>query len=383
MHIAIYETVHFENIATLLRLFDTNGNRITVFCDEQAYSLAAVNIPHPKKFTWILRNSATSRRQFVRQLFSQFKNDTPDIFYINTLSDNFISLTRLLRRYPQVRSIATLHALNAYFSPQLKFNLRRIVRVAGKWILRRTIKEYSIQSSVLLPAARKWMDPRIPIHVVPGAVYLPHALYESTLQPLHLVVPGSVDERRRNYEQLNAWLLQVDKKKIALKITFLGATASEFGKHMLQIWQSLKLINIKLHYFDTDMVPQETYNQVLEEADFIFNPSVVETVLEDGAVEIYGQTVNSGVFADAIRYAKPLIIPAAIQIDPILHPCSFRYDQLNDISDLLQSIHTDPKRYLNWIHAAQESAEHFTVEQIRYKNPELFLHGPSVTRHGN
>lgn len=373
MQITIYETVHFENISTLIRLFDLPGHHITVFCDETAARQAAVHLGKDfDRFTWVIRDHRTGRRRFILHMRAHLHKKGSDLVWLNTVSDNFIHLAWMVSSLSRIRVVVTLHAIEAYFSPQLTFNLRRIIRVAGKWLLRRTIKEYSVQSPTLLAAARRNLHPRYPIHQVPGALYEPGKNEGRTALPLHLVIAGSVDPRRRNYGALNELITGLEQAGIPLRLTVLGDTESPYGKELRQQWQALSLNHVQLKWFETGLVEQAEYDEVLRDAHFIFHPSAEEAVLEDGAREYYGKTVSSGVFSDAIRHAKPMIIPSFLPIDPLFEPCCLQYQQVSDLLPFLRLMHDDPASYRSWQETALQMAQQFTVERVRQHNPSLF-----------
>lgn len=372
MHVAIYETVHFENIAPLLRLFDLPGNRITVFCDEEARQQAIAQLKNDAdRFEWKLQKSGQSRREFLTEAKRYIRSNAVDLLYINTISDNFIHLNRLIKAGKDMRTVATLHVINGYFSPQLKFNLRRVVRVVGKWLLRRSIQEYAIQSDSMLPAARRMVDAGYPIYCIPGAVFNPNHYTQPSSQTLHLVVAGSVDSRRRDYNDVSELINQLERNQQPVKLTILGGTDSDFGKQMIAQWSRLSLQFVQLKYYDSSLIPQDEYDRVLASSHFIFHPSTRDAVLEDGAKESYGHTVCSGVFSDAIRHARPLIIPSFLATDSRFKNSCFRYDVVSQIADFLQSLN-NPAGLQRWMEAAHRTSLDFTVEKIRLGNPSLF-----------
>jgi hypothetical protein len=373
MQISIYETVHFENIGALIRLFDQPGNQITVFCDEIAARQAAADLQGDyDRFIWVTRQPPMGRRRFILHMRAHIRKRGCDLVWLNTVSDNFIHLAWMASSFPQTRFVVTLHAIEAYFSPQLKFNLRRIIRVAGKWLLRRTIREYSVQSPTLLPAARRNLHPRYPLHLVPGAIYEPGKFEIDPTLPLNLVVAGSVDPRRRNYEELNQLISSLEQAAIPIRITVLGSTESAFGRSQRDYWRSLRLEHVNLKWYETELVEQAEYDDVLAHAHFIFHPSASESVLEDGAKEVYGATISSGVFSDAIRHAKPMILPSFLTIDPLFNSCCLQYQQAGDLLPFFRMMQDEPSSYQSWKEAALRMAEQFTVERIRQHNPTLF-----------
>ena len=157
-----------------------------------------------------------------------------------------------------------------------------------------------------------------------------------------------------------------------MQITILGSTDSAYGRSQCNYWRSLTLQHVQLKWYETELVEQAEYDEVLQHAHFIFHPSAMESVLEDGAKEIYGLTISSGVFSDAIRHAKPMILPSFLSIDPLFNSCCLQYQQAGDLLPFFQIMQAEPATYQSWKEAALKMAEQFTVERIRQHNPTLF-----------
>ncbi|MCR6721562.1 MAG: hypothetical protein NVV59_15050 [Chitinophagaceae bacterium] len=189
------------------------------------------------------------------------------------------------------------------------------------------------------------------------------------------MVAGSVDPRRRDYEELDSLILYIEKNQLPVRITILGATDSPYGKEKCDSWSKLNLQFVQLKWYESGTIPQEEYDRVIATSHFIFHPSTLAAVLEDGALEQYGKTVCSGIFSDAIRHAKPLILPATLSTDPNFERCSFRYSGIHEIASFLQDLTSSPTEIRSWQVAGMEMAKQFTVEKIRLRNPDLFRAG--------
>jgi hypothetical protein len=366
--IVIYETTHFENIPTLVELFGLPGNRITIFCSREAW-LQCKHLPPIVQVNpeWQLQDDDMSRRAFLQQLWRWLEPSKVDLLIVNTASDNFWKLAAICRKMRNRRVLLTVHAIQAYFSPQLNFNFRRIVRVTGKWILRRNVKEYIVHSRAMLPAMRRNLPASVPVHWIPGAIS-GTATRAIPSFPLHLVIAGSVDARRRRYEELFQWLPLVD---FPLKITLLGGSDNENAKTLIGKLAAVANSQVGIATYAKDAIPQEEYDAALSEAHFIYQPSVEQTILEDGAVETYGLTVNSGVFGDACRHLLPIIIPSGLNVDPVYEHMAFRYQNVAELVSFLRSIR-DMQVYECWQQKAFELKTHLSAEKIRAYTPALF-----------
>lgn len=373
MNIAIFETVHFENIYPLLRLFDKPGNRITVFCEETAQQQVLSQLSEPSgQFTWVIQKKQQSRSQFIRQMAGTIQREGIELLFLNTVSDNFWHLAWLAWKFRNRRILVTLHSINGYFSPKLKFSLRRLIRASGKWMLRKTIKEYSVQSPVLLTAARERLSSDYPVHLIPGAVFEPGNFSIVFPVPVRLTVAGSVDERRRNYEEVEQLIERLESAHMRAHISLLGAVRTSYARDLIARLSARHYEFVELSCYHHEDVPQQEYDRVLATSHFLYYPSRKEAILDDGAIEIYGETVSSGVFSDAIRHARPMLLPSSLPIDPVFNSCSFRYSSLEEICDLIIGLRNQREKYEWWQNAALEMAAHFTVEKIRTQCPEVF-----------
>ncbi|MBL7756991.1 MAG: hypothetical protein JNL59_06350, partial [Chitinophagaceae bacterium] len=210
MHILIFETTHFEAAYPLIRLFDVPGNQISIFCEEQtSRQLQWLLQDDASRFEWTIQSPGESRRHFIGQLKQYIQTRQVDWLWLNTVSDNFILFAGLRKQLPALRMTVTLHALRSYIAPRITLNLRRIVRVWGKKKMRARFTEYNILSPLLLPFAQQHL-PHIAIHTIPGGIFEEEKYVPATPGTLRLVVPGSVDIRRRDYSFVYQLLQQAE-----------------------------------------------------------------------------------------------------------------------------------------------------------------------------
>jgi hypothetical protein len=128
-----------------------------------------------------------------------------------------------------------------------------------------------------------------------------------------------------------------------------------------------------LHFYDEKTVDQDEFDRVLEQSHFIWNPSVLNTVLEDGVEETYGKSISSGNLFDVIRNAKPFIIPAELNIDHPLEQSCFRYNSETEIAAFLANFFRGGEDYSQLAQRAITASLAFTAQNVRERNKDLFL----------
>lgn len=370
MHILIFETTHFEAAYPLIRLFDVPGNQISIFCEEQtSRQLQWLLHDDASRFQWTIQSPGTSRRHFIAQLKQYIQTRQVDWLWLNTVSDNFILFAGLRKQLPALRMTVTLHALRSYIAPPLSLNLRRVVRVWGKKKMRARFTEYNVLSPLLLPFAQQHL-PLTTIHTVPGGIFEEEKYAPAPAGLLRLVVPGSVDIRRRDYGFIYQLLQQAELAGLRLHISLAGGPGKG-GTEWISRFRRFHGEYAQISCFE-EHVEQPQFDKLIREAQFILHPSVLDTVLEDGAAESYGSTVYSGNFSDAIRHARPLIVPATLPVDPFIQSSVISYTDCAGLLDLLIQLHEHPRqaeRYQQW---ALEVSRLFTAEAIRPRFPLLF-----------
>lgn len=346
---------------------------VHVFCPREAWAQCHASLTElPRQPEWHLQEEGEARSRFLRSFNRWLRPEQVERLWINTASDNYWQLARICRRFDPSRVVLMLHAIEAYFSPRLQFNLRRIVRVTGKWLLRRTIRQYAVQSRSLLPALRRYLPPGYPVYWIPGAILPNHTEMSIPAPfPLHLVVAGSIDERRRRYSEVEELIDRLEKGSLPCRISLLGKPANREMSQWLDQLRARSGKKVEVIFFDDRFIEQEEYDRVLASAHFIFHPSPSEAVLEDGAVETYGLTVQSGIFADAVRHVLPVWVPASLPCDPAVEPMLGRYTSISHLAEQIAHMESD-RQYQPFRKAAQLAVTAFTVDNIRHYNPALF-----------
>ncbi len=213
------------------------------------------------------------------------------------------------------------------------------------------------------------------VRYIPGAFFdnANYNLPAAPLLPFRIVVPGSVDNRRRDYTLVFALLEICRVQHIPVQITLLGGFHAEHGAEILKQCREYGKENKNLHWFEEQVVDHPLFNRVMQEAHFILAPCVIHTVIADEIAEVYGESLSSGNIGDIIRFARPAIIPVALKTGKEISQVACRYTSVNDIAEQLKLLRDDPDKYLIFQEAALKGSGEFTLEKIRAQHPDLFM----------
>lgn len=377
MRIGIFETEHFEGAYPIIKLFDNGKNDITIFTYEKPYRQFKYLFQDDlQRYSWVVKEENESRYRFIYRIYKESKKRNIELLYLNTILDNHFFYVWMIRRLSNLRIIVTLHAINNHFYFKPAFSLRRWVRNTGKKQMIRSVKEFNVVSSTMISYLQSFLPAHKKVYALPGAVFEGrHVLLPapSPGEPIKLVVPGTVDVRRRNYEAIFELLEQCNGRSIPISIVLLGGYYGEAGKAILQKCKAYAANHNNLHFYETEVVDQPEFDRVMNDAHFVFIPSVIDTVLSDDIEERYGQSISSGNLFDIIKHAKPFIVPAALALPADLKGSAITYNTVAEIVDMLpQHI----SRYEEFARKAVTSSQHYTIEEIRKKYPTLFGTAP-------
>ena len=373
MKIAIIEKGHFEVAHTLVSLFDTDKNSITVFTDEETMQQLGYLLDGKlDRYTWVIQQRE-SNRNFIESIFGHISNHQYDLIFFNTIADNFVHYARHIQKLKGERVIMTLHDVNGFFHYQPSTAIRRIVRYFGKRKLIRIIPWFNVLSETMVSHLRKKLPASKVIFNLPGSLFNPENFirknYEKN-ETIRIVIPGSVDIRRRNYWLAFDLLKLAQQKGIPVSITLLGSLKEKYSPKLFSSIRQWIHANNNLHIYDVPVVNQDEYDRVMHGCHFIWIPLQPKAVVTDGTVEVYGTSICSGNMGDIIRYARPFLAPSSLPMDRALAESCLRYQTIDAIVSRLEVLSSGD--YDRFQDQAYKASLNYTREKIINNNPALF-----------
>jgi len=231
--IAICDTTHFEVTYTIISLFNPADTDITIFIHREAYEQLKFLLGERTGLcTWVLKRDDESNRSFINRMFRHITQSCIDLLYLNTVSDNFILYAYHLQRLKAESAVMTLHDINGFFDYKPSLSIRRLIRHAGKRKLIKILPAFSVLSERLGDHLKSRLQSHKQVLVVPGRHFEPELFTEKEFQPgesIKIVIPGSVDIRRRDYDAVFYLLDAARQFEISISVTLLGGFSPQYG----------------------------------------------------------------------------------------------------------------------------------------------------------
>jgi hypothetical protein len=371
MKIVILEKEHFEGAFPVIRLFDQPGNDITVFTSaETLQRFMDLLGPAAGRYQWTILPTS-GKVSFFHALYIQLRQQRPDLLYINTISDNHLLYALVLRQLHLPRVIMTVHDINCLFESKPSFGFRSQIIHRGKKKLVRQVNEFNVVSDTMLPYLKSRVGGK-PTHNVPGAVFEGRAVQQMITERIRLVIPGSLDRKRRDYEQVFELARLAGQNSLPLDLVLLGGPHDDYGQGIIARASEMKGSPVQLFTYAEAVVDQAEFDRQMDEAHFVWIPSVVTTQICGSIPETYGITKSSGNIFDVIKHAKPFIVPANLTIPHNLQSSCFQYQGLDSLASFLGHLLQSPMEYDRWQLEALQNSRDYTIEGVRKRNPSLF-----------
>jgi hypothetical protein len=373
MKTGIFEMEHYEGAYPVIQLFDMPANQLVIFTDAATYTrFADLFKADVNRFQWEILDRSGGKWRFFRQLYKAAKKHKLDLFYLNTISNNHLFYAWVIGLLRIARVVITVHDINCLFKSKWSLQLRQMVHHIGKKALIKRVQEYNVVSDTMVDYLRDTTGGSVQIHNIPGAVFESEQVALAIEEHLHLVVPGSLDKKRRDYYQVFELLKAAEAVQLPLHVTLLGGHSDAYGKAIIQQAAALQLKYTKIRFYDERVVHQDEFDKQLNAAHFIFIPSVIDTAICFAIPETYGLTKSSGNMFDVIKHARPFISPQGLRISATLQSSCFKYSSIDHLVGFLQGCIQQRESYAAWQQQALANSKEYTIARVRARNSTLF-----------
>lgn len=190
-----------------------------------------------------------------------------------------------------------------------------------------------------------------------------------------VTVSGRVVENVRDYEPvLDAFADLFDEYGDGLALHVLGRPVGGYGDRVMARCADLDAEGYAVDYYpETDWIPTGEFERVLARSDLLLNPIYLteETTREPAPDEIRGTTKGSGVLMDALKHAKPLVLPDGFRVAEMISGSTLLYDSTADLRETIRELVEDGDRLRELQAEAARNAEAFTVERQRERFEEI------------
>jgi hypothetical protein len=371
--IVIYETTHHENLPALLDLSVAHFGKVAVFVNELSYTnLSSRSDPKQQwpKVQFIILQAGYPNRPFIRAIFTFLRRSEYSHFHLSTLDNNLLLFALRLVGTRKVHVSMTIHAVNDFFSYSFA-SLKAVTESLAKYLLHRRIKNYNF----FLPAMVQKFSQRLPGCT---AVSIPSRFYAAARRepgeppgagpgappgaggrpaggPLRIVIPGSVDPVRRDYEEAAAYLAGYLSGRgpqsvfspagpRPIELVILGDSDNAYGVQIASRLRELESPCFRLIIYKGN-VPAKIYEETFATADLIWSPLRATKTERNKRPEVYGLTIASGLTADLQLGCAPVLTPAWLELPDPFRVAVLPYDSEAGFTKILDRVLNDPSYY--------------------------------------
>ncbi|MXR51170.1 hypothetical protein GRX03_06065 [Halovenus sp. WSH3] len=181
-----------------------------------------------------------------------------------------------------------------------------------------------------------------------------------------IVVPGRISQQIRNVELLlDAMDAVFERYRGDLTLDFVGRLTGDYETALARI-ESLKDRGYDVRYRE-NWIPYDEFAASLRAGDIIVNPlHVRRTISHPFRSDMWtGRTNGTGPIFDALRYARPLVVPELFPVDDRLEPFTETYDNADHLADLLVELLSNEDQLAELQTNAEQAARQVTPEAQR------------------
>jgi hypothetical protein len=339
MKLVIYETTHHETLPAILDLSDIYFEKTTVFLKELTYQNISGNAKPEEKWRraiFIRQQEKESNRAFIKMAILFAKKNNCSHFHLSTLDNNLLYFAFHLLALSKAHISLSVQAINEY--KVYKYSgIRDISESIAKIFFHKRIRHYRVFFPLMASVLEK---------EIPGtkAVFIPSRFFSGNKKKstndnsiFKIVIPGSVDPNRRNYDFVLDFFKKylsgfIQKKKLELII--LGRNNTNYGTDFIKELQKLSSEHFVIKSYH-EYISQTEYEMQLDRADIIWSPIRIDTIGIRGTSEKYGLSTATGLTADLLMNCKPAFIPQEFNIPDHYKEALIPYRSAAELAELM------------------------------------------------
>ena len=149
-----------------------------------------------------------------------------------------------------------------------------------------------------------------------------------------------------------------------------------YGVKIIEKAKKLNTRGAHISFYE-EVISENEFQHIISASSLILSPLVSSTTIHDNVAEVYGESKGSGNIYDAIRHAKPLIIPFKVTVPKEIISSCIRYESKENLVQQLLEILTRDAILCEYRQNAERNSEKFSKERIRSMFKAAFLKASS------
>jgi hypothetical protein len=297
------------------------------------------------------------------------------LLFINTIHETFLDLFCYLGFNPKSKTILLIHHVNAWLNPYLIFDIKHPIKTidtnaASILISKFIFPKFDAINVIYHPLKeyiKKKTDYKKKIFTLPSSIFenINDNRINENNDKLNIAIPGLIQEHRKDYNAvIPAFenLFKDNKEKI--KLCVLGFPIGSFGKYIKNKFNDMKKNEYDIEIFE-HFIPEDIFKDKLLQSDIILAPIRINTRADGDIKEIYGRTVGSGIIFNAIKYAKPIIVPSEFNMLPELSSSTLKYSNSKELQYIIEHLISNPDKLQKIKSNAIINSQIFSLQKLQ------------------
>jgi len=355
-NIGILETIgHITYLYSTARILKSQDTQVYIFTTTKNYDLMFSLLGQDMdKYTWIIKNDNESTMAFLKRIKSTIERDI-DILYVNTIQGGIREFIAYCRFNPKIKKILTIHNPRFWFEPKNKNSWKE----KFKCMLRKTIlPRYDGVAGVSEKVAKYIKEQcryRKSVYAIPFSVHEPYEQLDNKGNVI-FAASGAIERIRRNYHKLLDVFEKLFKKYSKIQLKILGKPDGQYGKDIIRRCLELKSKGYNV-FVSADYLSGEVFEREIKEVDILIGPI---------DMSLYDESKETGVIYDAIRFAKPVIIPEDYDIPVEIQSSTLFFKDWDHLGQIIEKLIINKDDKLKELkQVAEKNSLFFTSEYVR------------------
>lgn len=318
---------------------------------------------HPQ-ITFSCKKTGTSEKRFMIRVFREIRKKDIDVLILNSVDSKHILWYGAARALPGLKIIFNVHDANNLFKSTFRWSIKPAFRHVGKkWLIRQT-DGFIVNTEPMKQYLEKGLTVK-PVWWIPPVVFDGNREQAIDSSPVKIIIPGSIDHRRRAYDEvLSIYNSLRNEMESVPELILAGQPYGDYGKRIIEQVRKINLEGGNIIYYEKE-IPEPEFEKLFITAQLIWSPLVIQTSILDNIPEIYGETKNSGNTHDAIRFARPMMIPAGLKTAKELNSSLIIYTDRTQCINQIKRFVADKSWRDSLGEQALKNALCFTADKVR------------------
>lgn len=305
MEIGIFDTsTHYNSLIDTCRIIGNAGFDLTIFTESENFDNVQDSLP-TSEYKWILRGGGEGLRSYISRVNSYSEN--LNLLFCFPFYGPITEFSQFYFLSPSCPLVLSIFNVNTWTlrNIQISSNLSSFFRVPFRRLLLNRADAVVVEYGPIRDYLSPFVD--IPVFAMTPA-FFHRDVHDPFEDSLNITVPGAIQETRRDYGIIFDSLFQLPSPmRNKISIDLLGRPVGESGDTVISEVSEFVKRCWDINYY-RDWIAVDEFNDIIARSDVLLSP-LKRTILHDTSLEVYGQSKGSGVFADSIRFALPMILP--------------------------------------------------------------------------